>query len=232
MQLLRRRLGGDGEITIALTDIADGNFAISAPSVASSREQLDPRPWTWLRLVHGPGVVDVTTPGQHSGATADAAVSDIDDAVLAVQRADCAAVVFWSVEGPFGIAHAGWRGLSAGVIEATADALRTLGASDIRAVLGPCIHPGNYEFGQADLECLTARFGSSVRAVTSTGAPALDVPATVFAALSGAGVRLDHDVDVCTGRSPRHYSHRIRADVGRHCVAVVRTATSEPRAQQ
>jgi copper oxidase (laccase) domain-containing protein len=95
-------------------------------------------------------------------------------------------------------------------------------AGDIRAVLGPCIHPGCYEFGQAELDQLATRFGPSVRGRTAVGTPALDLPAAVRAALRAAGVdRLDQ-VERCTACDPRFFSHRARGDTGRQALVVWR----------
>ena len=88
---------------------------------------------------------------------------------LAVLTADCAPVALASPEGVFGVAHAGWRGLVAGVLERTVDAMRALGATEIGAVLGPCIRAECYEFGPADLDRVAARLGDGVRATTAVG---------------------------------------------------------------
>ena len=81
------------------------------------------------------------------------------------------------------MAHAGWRGLMAGVIPRTVDRMRALGAGEITAALGPCIHAECYEFSPDDLDTVAARLGDGVRSLTRGGAPALDVPAAVRAAL-------------------------------------------------
>jgi len=210
------------QISITATDRNDGDFAVRLPSVAATRLGLDRRPWTWLRQVHGGTVVTVNAPGEHAGSRADAVVADIDGAVLAVQSADCAPVAFWSPQGPFGIAHAGWRGLEAGVIESTVTQLRSLGASEILAVLGPCIHPGAYPFGQADLDRIVALYGPSVRAETNDGSSALDVPKAVRAAVETAGALMDHDVGLCTAESLQFYSHRARQESGRQVMTIAR----------
>ena len=168
-------------------------------------------PWTWLRQVHGTDVVVVRAPGEHAGARADAAVTATPGAALAVGAGDCAPVVLLG-QGAVGVVHAGWRGLVAGVIPAAVAALRALGAADIRAVLGPCIRPGCYEFGAADLDRAAAVLGDGVRGRTATGAPALDVPAAVASALGAAGVRRIEDVGVCTACSAGHWSYRARGD--------------------
>lgn len=221
MQVLTRR-GRGGVFTIRYTDADDGDFAVDGIDVESARTAVVSTPWTWLRQVHGSEVFVVTSAGEHRGEVGDASVSDIDDVALAVQGADCAPVAFWSDEGPFGIAHAGWKGIEAGVLGATASAMRGLGASAIYATVGPCIHPANYEFGSDDLDRLATKFGPTVRARTSAGTEALDVRAMISIALSDAGVAIDHDVDVCTGSSSKHYSHRVDGDTARHCGVITR----------
>ncbi len=172
-------------------------------------------PWTWLRQVHGAEVVTVTRPGEHAGARADAAVTAVPGAALAIGTADCVPVVLVA-DGAVGVAHAGWRGLLAGVVGATARALADLGRPPVRAVVGPCIRPADYEFGADDLDRVAARWGEGVRATTRHGHPALDVVAGVRAALAEVGVDDVDDEGRCTAADPsRWWSHRARADAGR-----------------
>lgn len=174
-----------------------------------------PGPWTWLTQVHGADVVTVTRPGEHAGARADAAVTAVPGAVLAVTTADCAPVVLVA-GGAVGVAHAGWRGLEAGVVGAAAEAMAALGHPPHRAVIGPCIRPGRYAFGAADLDRLAARWGPEVRGRTADGAPALDVAAAARAALAEAGVHDVADDGTCTAADPeRYWSHRARGEAGR-----------------
>ena len=141
---------------------------------------------------------------------------------LAILTADCAPVALAADDGLYGAVHAGWRGLLAGVVERAVDELRVLGAGDIRAALGPCIHAECYEFSAADLDAVAARLGDGVRATTATGTPALDIPAAVAAALAEAGVDLAHDTGVCTACSPDHFSHRARGEAARQAMVVYR----------
>jgi YfiH family protein len=172
-------------------------------------------PWTWLRQVHRARVVTVRHPGDAAGEAADAAVTSVPGAALAVHTADCAPVVLVA-DGVVGVAHAGWKGLVEGVIPAAVDAMRALGAGDVDAVLGPCIHAECYEFGAGDLAAVAAMLGDGVRGVTQAGRPALDVPAAVRAAAAQAGVRRVDDVDLCTScDATRWFSHRARAETGR-----------------
>jgi polyphenol oxidase len=127
---------------------------------------------TWLVQVHGicvkdldsldapgpadtaaPGLADVGAPGlADAGAPADAAVTSQPGRVCAILTADCLPVLLAADSGAVhtgarvGAAHAGWRGLAGGVIEATVSAL---GASpgDLLAWLGPAIGPRHFEIG-------------------------------------------------------------------------------------
>ena len=188
---------------------------------------MHPGAWTWLRQVHGARVVVVDEPGGAAGAEADAAVSATTDTVLAVHSADCAVVGLWSPQGVIGAAHAGWRGLRAGVLPRTVEAMAALGATDVRAVLGPSIEAACYEFGAADLAGLVDALGPRLAATTDDGAPALDLVAGVRAALASAGVG---DVDAswwcCTACSSRHYSHRARGDAGRTALLIALEGTA------
>jgi YfiH family protein len=167
-----------------------------------------------LRQVHGDGVVVVTRPGEHAGAAADAAVTAVPGCALAVRTADCAPVV---ISGPRSVAvvHLGWRGLVADLVARTMDQLRALDDGPFVATVGPCIQPGCYEFVGPELEQVTARFGDGVRSVTRDGRPALDLPATVRAALEEAGIVEQAEVTTCTACTDDYFSHRGRGDTGR-----------------
>jgi YfiH family protein len=190
--------------------------------VVARRAMVCPLPWTWLRQMHGDAVVVVGAPGEGAGTKADAAVTDRPGSALAVLTADCAPVALASDEGVIGVAHAGWKGLLAGVLPRTVEAMRVLGATDVRAILGPCIHAECYEFGTTDLDAVARRLGDAVRGTTKAGAPALDVPAAVRGALLEADVADVGDVDVCTACSTEHWSWRARQDTARQAVVIWR----------
>ena len=186
------------------------------------RRALVDRSWSWVTQVHGAGVVVVREPGDGGGATADALVSAHREACLAVFTADCAPIAMASPEGVLGAVHAGWRGVMGGVVDSAAKAMRDLGASRIDAALGPSIHPECYEFSPGDLDRAADRFGPTVRAMTATGRPALDLPAMVRVSLGAAGVELVADEDVCTACSPTHFSYRARGERQRMALVVWR----------
>jgi YfiH family protein len=211
--------GGDAVVTTLQGGV---QVSIVRADVAARRRAVVDLPWTWLHQVHGAGVVRVSTPGEHAGTKADAAVTAEAGCALAVLTADCAPVALASTEGVIGVAHAGWRGAGAGVLEATVAAMRELGATDVKAVIGPCIHAECYEFGAAELDQLAGRLGDAVRAATTEGRLALDLPAAVRSALQRAGVETIDDVDVCTACSSDHYSWRARNESARQATVVWR----------
>jgi copper oxidase (laccase) domain-containing protein len=159
----------------------------------------------------------VDEPGAHAGARGDAAVTTVAGAALCITVADCAPVALLG-DGAVGVVHAGWRGLAAGVLGAAVDALHRLGATTLRAVVGPCIEPSCYEFGVEDLGALTATLGPEVAGRTRQGTPALDLVAGVRAALLAAGVRQCDVSGICTACSPEHWSHRTRATTSRQAL--------------
>jgi YfiH family protein len=108
------------------------------------RAQLPADP-LWLRQVHGTAVVDAAC--TQAGIAADASFTRKANVVCAVMAADCMPVLFADEAGTaVGIAHAGWRGLCAGVIESIVAAMGVPPAR-LLAWLGPAIGPDAYEIG-------------------------------------------------------------------------------------
>ncbi|MEC7403627.1 MAG: polyphenol oxidase family protein, partial [Actinomycetota bacterium] len=147
----------------------------------------------------------------------DAAVTGLLGAVLCVQTADCVPVVVVG-EHAVGVIHAGWRGLVAGVIDHSVEALRTIGSSRLQAVIGPCIRPGHYEFGADELAQVETAVGGACRGETVAGTLALDMAAATTLALHRAGVDIIDDLGFDTA-DERFFSHRVRGDVGRQVTA-------------
>jgi len=117
----------------------------------------------WLKQIHG---VTVSTPAMRKSSgidpfEADASVTNIPNEVLAVLTADCMPVLFASKAGDvIGAAHAGWRGLSGGVLENTIEAMCTLSPNltpqDISAWMGPAIGPTAFEVGEDVLQAFSS----------------------------------------------------------------------------
>jgi YfiH family protein len=209
-------------VRVRSTGFAQGDLAGAGETVERRRRAVVDLPWTVLEQVHGARAVVVERPGAAAGTEGDAAVTTASGAALAVLTADCAPVAFTSPESIVGIAHAGWRGLRAGVVEATVTTMRRLGATRVEAVLGPCIHPCCYSFGSEDLDRLADRLGEQVRAVDRQGSPAFDLPGGVKAALHSSGVVLVGEADICTSCSDDHWSWRQSAVPYRQATVVWR----------
>jgi len=213
-------------VSIACSERVDGDFHLDQPfeRLDATRRRFVDLPWSQPDEVHGAAVLVVGRPGEHDGRVADALVTSADGAVLGIWVGDCAPVVLVGDDGSIGGVHAGWRGIEAEVLQRTVGVMRQRGARRVEAVLGPCIHPCCYDFGDDDLDRLAGRFGSSVVSTTTAGRRALYVPAAVRSALAEVEVGLD-DRSACTGCwSERYYSHRIRAERGRQVMAVWRQA--------
>jgi len=216
---------GDGHVRF--TGRAEGDLGPGSVDpidiVERRRRAVLDRPWSWVRQVHRAGVVVVHEPGGASGTEADALVTTDTNAALAIFTADCAPIALVGGSGGTHVlaaAHAGWRGLMEGVVDAAVDAVRAHGASTIEAAIGPCIHVECYAFSPADLDGIASRFGPEVRGTTSDGQPALDVPAMVRSALGRAGVEVVYESDVCTGCSHDLFSHRARRERERQAMLI------------
>ena len=130
---------------------------------AQLRARLPAEP-RWLKQVHGVEVVDASR--APAGTVADASFARARNVVCAVMAADCMPVLLADERGEaVGIAHAGWRGLAAGVIEATVEAM-DLPAGRVLAWLGPAIGPDAYEIGE---EVHAAFLARDARAGTAFG---------------------------------------------------------------
>ena len=110
---------------------------------------VDPSQLFSVTQTHSADVVTITSATETKGtAKADGMVCNEKGTALGVLTADCAPVLFQDADaGVVGAAHAGWRGAFGGVLEATMDAMRALGAANITAAVGPCISQRNYEVG-------------------------------------------------------------------------------------
>ncbi len=233
MPVFERRLEvGPTTVVVRGSGRDDGDLRVDVETelLDARRRRLAPGPGTWLRQVHGRGVVTVTAPGAGAGLRADAAVTSVPGAVLSVQHADCVPVVLVGA-GCLGLVHAGWRGLVAGVLDAAVEAMEALGGgrgSARLALVGACIRPHAYAFGSADLDRVVAGTDASVVAVTSDGRPAVDLARAVEVRLGRLGVDEVLDTGLDTA-SPDFYSHRVRGDRGRQAtVAWIEPPTGSP----
>jgi hypothetical protein len=157
----------------------------------------------WLHQVHGTRVIDADNTA--SLVQADASVARKRGTVCVVKIADCMPV-FFAAEGVVAVAHAGWRGLSGGVLEATLDAMR-VAPSGVSAWLGPAIGPKVYEVGE-EVRAAFAGYESAF-APTRPGHWRLDLYAVARKKLEGKGVRHVSGGGFCTYTdTERFFSYR------------------------
>jgi hypothetical protein len=171
---------------------------------------LVPREPAWLRQVHGTTVIDLDAQLQRQG---DAAVTRTRNTVCAIKAADCMPVLLADEAGTVvGGAHAGWRGLSAGVIEATVGAMGTPRRSLI-AWLGPAIGPRVYEVGDEVREAFAEK---DAFAPSRPGHWLLDLYEVARRRLRSMGVEKIYGGGLCTYSDPaRFFSYRRDGSTGR-----------------
>ncbi|HJY77356.1 MAG TPA: peptidoglycan editing factor PgeF [Burkholderiales bacterium] len=165
----------------------------------------------WLRQVHGTRVVRidqaVSTP------EADAVVTATKNRVCAIKAADCMPVLLVDENATvIGGAHAGWRGLCAGVIENTVEAMGVAGGR-LLAWLGPAIGPKVYEVGDEVRDAFKEKDAFSP---TRPGHWLLDLYAVARQRLQASGVERIFGAGYCTYSEPeRFYSYRRDGTTGR-----------------
>ncbi len=180
------------------------------------RQQLHlPAEPAWLQQVHGTQVIEAT---QAEAQPADAAWTRTPGIICTVMTADCLPLLLCDRAGSCVAAvHVGWRGLTAGIIQAAISTL-PVDADRLLAWLGPCIGPGAYEVG-ADVyaACQQGLPGSDGAFRDSRpGHWWADLPALSRLALTAAGVRHCSTSGLCTYSQPAtFYSHRRDGKTGR-----------------
>ncbi len=172
----------------------------------------------WLQQVHGARVLDMDAQGVPAAEPADAAVTREPGKVLAILVADCMPVLFASDDGQvIGAAHAGWRGLAAGVLEATMAAMK-VPAAKLCAWLGPAIGPEHFEVG-AEVRAAFVAGNPAAAAAFSTnprGHWQCDLALLARQRLSAAGLGSIASAAHCTyADAARCYSYRRDGQTGR-----------------
>jgi polyphenol oxidase len=207
----------------------------AASAVAQNRARfvaaIDGAQPVWLHLVHGAAVLHITAANaQQPPPPADAAWTRDRQIACIVTAADCLPVLFTLRDGSaVAAAHAGWRGLAAGVLTATVRALcegAAAAPADVLAWLGPSIGPSQFEVGADVLQAFGSdrHFSSRPRA---DGAPRwlANLPQLAREQLTAAGLR---DVNIhidgaCTvADASRFFSFRRDLVTGRMAAAVWR----------
>ena len=205
----------------------DAPDAVAANRAAQISALGLPAPPRWLRQIHGIDVADADAMVWEDEPCADAAVAR-GHAVLAILTADCLPVLFCADNGSaIAAAHAGWRGLAGGVIEAT---LARLGvpASRVLAWLGPAIGAASYEVGDEVRAAFVDGHPLAAQAFAPTrpGHWHCDLYALARQRLAAAGVARVHGGGFDTFTDTRFYSYRRCPETGRFASMVWRVDSS------
>ncbi|WNC88252.1 peptidoglycan editing factor PgeF [Paraburkholderia sp. FT54] len=207
-------------------------------AVAANRERLlklaGVSEAAWLEQIHGAGIVraeEVLAQARTNGTPtrADASVTDRPGTVCVVMVADCMPVLFCDEAGrAVGAAHAGWRGLAAGIVEQTAQRVAELAgveAGALHAYLGPSIGPDAFEVGADVRDAFMNGVGAAQRDATANafvehphnpGKYLADLPALARLRLQRLGVTRIVGGDLCTvTQRERFYSYRRDRETGR-----------------
>lgn len=169
----------------------------------------------WLEQVHSSVAVQAA-PGHC--VTADASWSGTPGLACAVLTADCLPVLFCDHAATrVAAAHAGWRGLAGGVLEATLEAL-AVPADELLVWLGPAIGAAAFEVGPEVRDAFLAQHSSAAAAFVASRNPGrfmADIYQLARIRLAAAGVDAVYGGGLCTFSDPRFYSYRRAARTGR-----------------
>lgn len=227
------RNGGVSTGACASLDLGGASLASANPgtaaAIAENRRRVQaflPSPPVWLTQVHAAHVVAIDASAPANPPRADAAVTRHANVVLAVRMADCMPVLFADRAGTvIAAAHAGWRGLAAGVLENTLDAIGAE-AARIVAWIGPAIGRTAFEVG-ADVRDAFLRNDAAAQAAFVAASPGkwfADLETLARMRLERAGVRSVHGGGMCTlSDRTRFFSFRRDGTSGRMGAFVWRT---------
>lgn len=182
-----------------------------------------PQAPVWVRQVHGTRVLDASAMDEATDFEADALVTTTPGQVLGILTADCMAVVMADDAGQvLGLAHAGWRGLAVGVLQATFAAMqnRASALGPWRAWIGPCIGPRAFEVGSEVREAFLQIDAGLSRHFVKDAAPhkwRCNMPAIATDLLATLGAEAVHWCGLCTvdDEHQRFFSYRRQPQTGR-----------------
>lgn len=205
--------GASGEVGLAFTDarVDLQGLRPDFPGALAGLEADLGVPFARLTQVHGSEVVSFDAP-MAPGAVpqGDALVTATPRLGLMIRVADCVPVLLADPgAGVVAAVHAGRAGVALDVVAATVERMRSAGADDVHAVVGPHVCGGCYEVPDA-LRAEVAEQVPATYAETTWGTPSLDLGAGVRSQLEAAGVRADRvrEVAGCTREDPTWHSHR------------------------
>lgn len=220
------RDGGVSEPPFASLNLA-GHVGDDPRAVSSNRDRagsilaLDSGALAVANAAHGAEVAEVCRPGEVEGV--DGLVTMQAGLGLLALAADCVPLALMDVEhGSIAAVHCGWRGLGAGIVPQTVSRMRSRGALNLEAIIGPRVCASCYPVGADRIEELRG----SADAKTAEAACLrladgwhIDVGAGVRTQLTQLGIRCS-SIDRCTFEDPELFSYRRDRVTGRHGVLV------------
>lgn len=181
---------------VAFTGPEDGDMRGNSAARRRVSDHLGIAPdWASVDQVHGARALAVERPG--TAGPADGMVTSVPGLPLAIFTADCLGVVLTG-PGAVGVAHAGWRGLSAGILESTTELMSRLGSPAVRAHIGPGIGPCCFEVGGE----VADRFPEEI-STTTWGTTSVDLLEAASRLLGAIDVSADRRCTACQG-GPSH----------------------------
>ncbi len=214
------RVGGCSEFPYASFNLGD-HVGDDHQRVLANRQHLNKRlgaevSCQWLQQVHGIDVIEASRGG--AVIEADGAATDQDNLACVVMTADCLPVLFCNQDGTrVAAAHAGWRGLASGVLEATVDRLQCP-PKNVLCWLGPAIGATAFEVGPEVREQFCQQQAAAVKAftVSPSGKWLADLYLLASLRLKSIGVEAIYGGGFCTYSDPqRFFSYRRDGATGR-----------------
>jgi len=228
--LISTRLGGMSQAPYDFLNLGD-HVGDSPELVSRNRNLLRahlPSNPIWLQQIHS---TIVSTPDQRiemigQPIVADAIISITPNEVLTIMTADCLPILFAANDGSIiGAAHAGWKGLCAGILENTVSAMLSvcphLKSSDLYAYMGPAIGPKFYEVGEDVYSAFQASSigiekGDFQDMPNRKGKYLANLYSIATNRLLAVGLKQVDGGQMCTFSDPEHfYSYRRNAVTGR-----------------
>lgn len=204
--------------SVLLADWPAASNIVAGTTLRNGGEADLPASPQWLEQVHGTRAVVLGSADFDAGTPqADAVIGRRRGDICVVRTADCLPVLLSSRDGQeIAAIHAGWRGLAAGVVEATLDSMRTP-AADLIAWLGPAISQTAFEVGP-EVRDSFGRWGQSDTwfQENDRGRLQADLYGLATARLTASGVPDVYGGGLCThGDALRFYSYRRDGETGR-----------------
>lgn len=216
--LFTARAGGVSNAKYASLNLGD-HVGDAADLVAANREIMgklvsQKRP-VFMNQIHGDGVVEITDEN-NSPVTADAIVTKVKGLPLVVLVADCLPILLTS-SSVVGAVHAGRKGVLNGIISKSVLAMRQLGATDLKATIGPAICEECYE---VDSEMYADAVAQKPKLATTAHRHCLDLVNAVRFELEELEVEVSA-LKICTAHNENYFSYRRDGQTGRSAGVVV-----------